>query len=319
MRGLAALYAAIVAVLLLANSAGAGLRTEAGGNPAKPATPGQEKKADENSAQSSPSGQEHVPPGQAKKSDEIAGQQAPAGKSAKNDAEPASAPVSEQQDEHGRSDEGGPSAQPKQKHKQGAVPRPAKNAEPQKQSRSGNSAVAHVHVIICHRTGSESNPYVVINISMSAWLHGHSTHPDLDGRSDILLKTGAAPGEKMPRSACGQPDKPNDPPKKQDLPRVQDPGSPNSPAGPTGSPADPSAGPTAVPASPQGGAKGARGKDSGVAAQLGRSAVLAKLPFTGLPLWIVGLAGLALLAAGFALLAAAKSETALLEERAEDF
>lgn len=63
----------------------------------------------------------------------------------------------------------------------------------------GQSALAHHHVIVCHRTGSDSNPYVVINIPMTAWLHAHAPggHPQLNGRDDILLKDPASrPGSK---------------------------------------------------------------------------------------------------------------------------
>jgi hypothetical protein len=72
----------------------------------------------------------------------------------------------------------------------------------------GNSEIAHQHVIICHRTGSASNPYVVINISLSAWHEGHATHPPKSGRSDILLKgpEGVSPGDKQgfTKAACEQ-------------------------------------------------------------------------------------------------------------------
>ena len=57
-------------------------------------------------------------------------------------------------------------------------------------------------MIICHRTGSATNPYVVINVSIRAWQHGHQTHPALNGRNDILLKDPAAPGEKLPVADC---------------------------------------------------------------------------------------------------------------------
>ena len=66
---------------------------------------------------------------------------------------------------------------------------------------NGRSAEAHHHVIVCHRTGSASNPYVVINIPWTAWTEAHSpatgSHPPLDGRTDILLKDPASrPGSK---------------------------------------------------------------------------------------------------------------------------
>ena len=67
----------------------------------------------------------------------------------------------------------------------------------------GHEKTAHHKVIICHRTGSATNPYVVINISINAWLNGHTKHPALDGRSDILLKDPASPGEKLDAAQCG--------------------------------------------------------------------------------------------------------------------
>jgi len=66
----------------------------------------------------------------------------------------------------------------------------------------GKSDDAQHHVIICHRTGSATNPYVVINVSIRAWLHGHRTHPALDGRNDILLEDPEQPGEKLPVARC---------------------------------------------------------------------------------------------------------------------
>src|SRR5205823_2638124 len=67
----------------------------------------------------------------------------------------------------------------------------------------GHEKTAGHKVIICHRTGSATNPYVVINVSINAWLNGHTKHPALDGRSDILLKDPASPGEKLDAAQCG--------------------------------------------------------------------------------------------------------------------
>jgi hypothetical protein len=74
-------------------------------------------------------------------------------------------------------------------------------SEPKANTSKGRSAEAHHHVIICHRTGSDSNPYVVINIPWTAWSEAHSpdtgAHPDLKGRHDIMLKDPASrPGSK---------------------------------------------------------------------------------------------------------------------------
>lgn len=76
---------------------------------------------------------------------------------------------------------------------------------------SGRSAEAHHHVIVCHRTGSDSNPYVVINIPTTAWHEAHSDttgkHPPKSAREDKLLKDPASrPGSKdgfTKQSSCG--------------------------------------------------------------------------------------------------------------------
>ncbi len=103
---------------------------------------------------------------------------------------------------------GNPSATPpgQEKKAEKAQSKPAKAATPSK----GQSADAHHHVIICHRTGSISNPYVVINIPYTAWLHAHSdstgSHPDLNKNHDIMLKDPASrPGSKdgFTKAACG--------------------------------------------------------------------------------------------------------------------
>jgi hypothetical protein len=142
----------------------------------------------------------------------------------------------------------------------------------------------------------------VINISMSAWLHGHTTHPERNGHNDILLKQGAAPGEKMPRSACGTPVTPDGP-----KPPVVDPVPPPTPtdppttpsAPPTGKPADPSApaGPLVPPALP----KGKPGTHAEGVAAHGAAAAVQELPFTGVPLWGAVFAGCLLLGTGLAI------------------
>jgi hypothetical protein len=326
MRRTAAPSAAFVAVLILANLGGASLAAAAGGNPDKPTPPGQAAKAEENPGKASAPGQEQIPPGQAAKAEEKPAPETPPGQS--NEKASASVASDEEKGEEkvkvahasAASDDAAAPAKQKQGHASGSRPTASVLSATSAPARS-NSAVAHTHVIICHRTGSESNPYVVINISMSAWLHGHSTHPDLNGHSDILLKMGAAPGEKMPKSACGQSgggDTPHGPPPPSGDPptKIHDPRPGGGPAAPTGSPADP-AGP--MPANDPASPKPESGQsESGVAARLAETAVQGKLPFTGLPLWIVGLIGLALIAAGLALLAAANTEAALLEERADE-
>lgn len=142
-------------------------------------------------------------------------------------------------------------------------------------SGSGNSD-AHHHVIVCHRTGSDSNPYVVINIPWTAWSEAHSSetgsHPTLNGRDDILLQDPASrPGSKdgFTKGDC----------------RVNDP-VPPPPPGPT---------PPASP--PSGGAFG-----GGALGQAAGSAGQGALPFTGFPVLLALLValGAAVSAAGIA-------------------
>ncbi len=127
-----------------------------------------------------------TPPGQEKKAEQPAPAPTPA---------PAAAPSQEKK-----------AQAPGQQKKAGkAESKSAKAATPTK----GQSANAHRHVIVCHRTGSLSNPYVVINIPYTAWLHAHSdstgSHPDLHGNHDIMLKDPASrPGSKdgFTKAAC---------------------------------------------------------------------------------------------------------------------
>jgi hypothetical protein len=162
-------------------------------------------------------------------------------------------------------------------------------------------------VIICHRTGSTKNPYVVINISKSAWLHGHATHPALNGYNDILLKEGAAPGEKIPRSACGQQrDEPNTPkpssndelPKPKDDPKPADKPKASDPPASVSVPAE---GATVIPTTrPEQAADPASVDGAAVAGEV-EVLGLDELPFTGVPLWLAVFAGCLLLGTGLAL------------------
>jgi len=169
-------------------------------------------------------------------------------------------------------------------HGQSASHKPAFAASKGK----GHEKTAHHKVIICHRTGSATNPYVVINISINAWQNGHSKHPAIDGRSDILLKDPAAPGEKLPKSMCPQPS------------------APAAAAAPAAQPltATPvAARPTLIAAGAVKGAASTRPARAGgvLGAISGAPVIRAQLPFTGLALWPVLLAAVALLAAGAAL------------------
>lgn len=64
---------------------------------------------------------------------------------------------------------------------------PAALAEPLPDKEPG-----HTTWVFCHRTGSDTNPYVVIATDDAAWAEAHvhgSTpgHPILDGRDDIYI------------------------------------------------------------------------------------------------------------------------------------
>jgi hypothetical protein len=161
----------------------------------------------------------------------------------------------------------------------------------------GHEKTAHHKVIICHRTGSATNPYVAINISINAWLNGHSKHPALDGRSDILLQDPASPGEKpdpaLVAAMCG--------------------GGQQAATQPAAAPAQPATGalaksrPAIVAAA---GVKGATASSPAASQPKGGAGVLGaistpvrsgELPFTGLPLWIAVLAAFALIAFGLVL------------------
>ena len=148
----------------------------------------------------------------------------------------------------------------------------------------GHEKTAHHKVIICHRTGSATNPYVVINVSINAWLNGHTKHPALDGRSDILLKDPASPGEKLDAAQCGA--------------------STTTTTTTTVQPATKKV--TARPkhrAVAAGGVKGVsstKPQAAGVLGAISTPVRTANLPFTGFPLWIATL--LAALLAGSGLL-----------------
>jgi hypothetical protein len=309
MRRLLLLSAAVGALLGAVSSTGA-LAAGPGpvGNPPSPpgqeqVPPGQAKKADDVPAPAP--AQEHVPPGHA---DESAAPQAaeqpkpdhPKPDHANHGDTPteSSAPKPVAEEKHDKHDKRVASPPEPQ-----SAPRPAKPAAPR-----GNSSVAHTHVIICHRTGSKSNPYVVINISMSAWLHGHATHPERNGHNDILLKQGAAPGEKMPQSACGgsetvtpiDPTRPKPPGKPED-PRSDPPSKPAASL-PSGSTSTPLPGPTgSAPGSSHDPKRSDGPRDTSVAAQVAETESASELPFTGMPLWVAILVGFWLIGTGLAI------------------
>jgi hypothetical protein len=174
----------------------------------------------------------------------------------------------------------GPAGKPTVSEQGRARGRAHKGADVKRAESRGKSAEAQHHVILCHRTGSDTNPYVVINVSVRAWEHGHTTHPEQGGRHDILLRNPAGPGEKMAESHC-QSTAGSRPPR-------ETPGQPGGvdPGGETGGGGGPTTSGNAAQVPP--------GRVLGAEA----AAPAGSLPFTGMPVWIVFLAGVGLLTAG---------------------
>jgi hypothetical protein len=162
--------------------------------------PGQEKKAEQPAPAPAqvavPAPAQHVAaPGQAKKAEKSTAKTA---EKSKHKSAAKSEHKSAAKSEH------------KTKHSVKPGLKSERKSEPKASASQGRSAEAHHHVIICHRTGSDSNPFVVINIPWTAWSEAHSpdtgAHPDLNGRHDIMLKDPASrPGFKdgFTKSSCG--------------------------------------------------------------------------------------------------------------------
>ena len=321
MGRLALLCAVVAAVLGAFCLAGNSPAPAFAGNPAKPDPPGQQQtppgqaaKADDDEQKPTRPGQEHTPPGlPPKNSAETAPAAAPA------DEDRAGSPGSENEASSNDSHEAhGSQSSPNASRDRDAThpPAPAHSAEDKpatstnskkpKPAPATRSSTAQRHVILCHRTGSESNPYVMINISVAAWLHGHSTHPPLHGRNDIVLDSDAEPGEKLPESACvaateiATSDEPGPTAATERtvpgaIPALtaEIPSGATSLDDPSGMPDDP------------GGMSSARHTQTptgGVAVRLlTQTVVRGTLPFTGMPLWILLLVSTALVGGGLAL------------------
>jgi hypothetical protein len=208
--------AAGIAVCVVA-FCGTALADPGNGNGGPEATPpGQEKKAETPAAPAptpapaaqAANGQEKKAENQAEHAAKKAESKPAAASTAAKAAAPGQAKKAENQAtkaEHSKADHAKKAEHSKPDHATKAD-KPDKAA--QASTSKGQSANAHHHVIICHRTGSDSNPYVVINIPLTAWQHAHAPggHPTLNGRDDILLKDPASrPGSKdgFSKSACG--------------------------------------------------------------------------------------------------------------------
>ena len=312
MKGRIALAAQLAAAACLAGFAGSALADN--GNPpgAPPGNsgnaPGQEKKAEQQTPAPPPAAPQPAPA-----QPQSAAPAASEGKTTPPKGKPATP---------GKPDK---PAKP-QKPAKPAVTSHATTTGATQSAGHGRSDEAHHHVIICHRTGSMSNPYVVINIPLTAWHEGHTTHPPLNGNSDIKLKDPASgPGTKdgFSKEDCGSVASVTPPAAvtttttttgssstSTSSSRTTTTSSSSSTTTTTGSGGSTSSGGQSE--SRSGGVAGAAasvarsagkpvGGVLGASGQLGKAAVRGTLPFTGLPLWSVALLGLALVASGFVL------------------
>ncbi len=305
MSGYAKRVAIVLAFVLACSTfTGAAFAGDGNGNGNSGNAPGQEKKAEE-------SQQPVAPPGQVKKQEE----QAPAPAvhtEAKQPSSPGKSGAARGQAKKAEKVSTGNAAtvskSTRSKRAEEQAEKAATRATVRAQSESqGNSAIARQHVIICHRTGSETNPYVVINISRSAWERAHKPggHPTLDGRDDIVL---AGPSRAVRPGSKGGFDKSDCP-----APVVHAPAPPvthevvthavtHQPTVTVTSAAavQPTAGVAGAQvaiARPKAHQRGGAGGVLGALARVGRGG---ELPFTGIPLWIAALAAFALLGGGFA-------------------
>jgi hypothetical protein len=148
----------------------------------------------------------------------------------------------------------------------------------------------HDKVTICHRTSSETNPYVVITIARAGWENGHSKHEGdrLLAPGDDPAKLCAPAGESSQATAAAATPAPVAAVKSQTAALDQ------REAKPVAARKVSAAGkPTASGEPKEGGVLG-------VSKRLAGRTLAGTLPFTGLPLWLGLLGGLGLLAAGVA-------------------
>lgn len=172
---------------------GTALADPGNGNGGPPSTPpGQEKKAETPAAAAPAPAPAQAPAPQAAQGQEKKAENAEQQAAKKAAPKPAAKPAPIQAAKPATAPGQAKKAEKQAEHK------PAKAASESK----GQSANAQHHVIVCHATGSTSNPYVVINIPLTAWNGGHSRH------GDKLLKDPASrPGSKdgFDKAACGTP------------------------------------------------------------------------------------------------------------------
>jgi hypothetical protein len=162
----------------------------------------------------------------------------------------------------------------------------------------GRSEEAHHHVIICHRTGSDSNPYVVINIPWTAWSEAHDpasshAHPPLNGRVDIMLED-PAPGQGTKDGFTAE----------DCVAGGGTTGGTTTGGTTTGGTTSggTSTGGTTTGGTSTGGGAVSAGTTGGTTGGVSAAETGGELPFTGLPVWKPLLAGLGLLGFGYLLL-----------------
>jgi hypothetical protein len=173
---------------------------------------------------------------------------------------------------------------------------------------NGDAKTAHHKVTICHATGSSTNPYVIVTVSINAWQkrdgtpNGHGRHGD-----DILLTNPAtAASAKLDKSMCAG----GAAGTSGDVAGEAATGSSASDVGPTGpggaaalageaeSPAGGVAGEQAAFGTAPAEASQPQGGVLGAAAVLGQAVKGGTLPFTGFPLWLALVVAIALLSGG---------------------
>lgn len=209
----------------------------------------------------------------------------------------------------------GTAGKPASPGKSGSAPGKTKTGGPTvAQQGEGHIKTAHEKVVLCHSTGSATNPWVVINVSVNALKSGHD---QLGTREAVMAPSARQPGRKTADvhggrfdTILGDPDTLGNVSKAELEARCAQFAAPPPP------PEEEAVGAAvtlAVTPPPEGEVAGVEavvtkpGKRVGQVERPARGGVLGalgavageELPFTGLPLWIAALIGFGLVGAGF--------------------